>query len=452
MSGPCSWMLRRSRNITMLCVCGWGSLRTCSLKQKMCSMNLNAKLCGSKLLKLVEAPEGSVDRRIVHRREMTHSFVNASDVIGRDDDKENIIQHFLMHPGDSRTVSVIPIMGIGGLGKTTLAKLVFNDERVNEHFEVKGWVCVSDDFDVKQLMFKIVKSASHENIRSPDPMKSDLDPDHLQTRLRTSFNGRRFLLVLDDVWEEERSKWIELSDLLKGGASGSKILVTTRSSSVASMMGTAPTYMLAGLPHKDCLSLFVKWAFKEGQEKQYPDLVKIGNEIVKKCGGVPLAVRTLGSLLFSKTEQCDWIFVRDSETWKLEQGEDGILSALMLSYNQMPSYLKQCFVACSIFPKDYEFDNIELINFWMAHNLLQSPNENQDLEDIGMQYIIELCSRSFFQDFEDYGHFYIFKLHDLAHDLAVYVSNGECSTVQSHSSKDVKFEFRKSSSFIISCK
>ncbi|KAJ7976786.1 NBS-LRR disease resistance protein [Quillaja saponaria] len=203
---------------------------------------------------------------------MTHAFVNTSDVIGRDVDKEKIIEHLLMHPGDGEhytsIVSVIPIVGIGGVGKTTVAKLVFNDKRVDKHFQLRIWVCVSEDFDVKQLMIKIIK----------------------------------FLIVLDDEWNEDLAKWIELRDLLRSGAEGSKILVTTRSNSIASMMGTAPSYTLGGLLQNECLSLFLKWAFKEGQERQYPNLVEIANDIVKRCGGVPLAVKLKGKCITSQNQ------------------------------------------------------------------------------------------------------------------------------------------------------
>uniref|UniRef100_A0A2N9E9R2 Rx N-terminal domain-containing protein n=1 Tax=Fagus sylvatica TaxID=28930 RepID=A0A2N9E9R2_FAGSY len=360
--------------------------------------------------------ERSENRHVVRGREMSYSFVHASDVIGRDQDKENIIQ-LLLHPAadGGQNVSVISVVGIGGLGKTALAKLVFNDATVVDHFELKCWVCVSDEFVLKQLLVKIVESISGEN-------RNDLGEEQLQIRLRDSLSGKKFLLVLDDVWNEDREKWIELRNLLIGGANGSKILVTTRSPKVASMMGTMSPYNLEGLPHKQCLSLFVKWAFDEGQESRHPNLVEIGDEIVKKCKGVPLAVKSLGSLLYSKLEECDWLFVKDNDMWKLNKKEGDILSALQLSYNQMPSSLKQCFAYFSLYPKDYHYISVELVQIWMAHDLLQSRNENQESKDIGNQYIDELYSRSFLEDYRDYGYYGEFKIHDLAHDLALLVA------------------------------
>uniref|UniRef100_A0A2N9HLQ2 Rx N-terminal domain-containing protein n=1 Tax=Fagus sylvatica TaxID=28930 RepID=A0A2N9HLQ2_FAGSY len=260
--------------------------------------------------------ERSENRHVVRGREMSYSFVPASDVIGRDQDKENILQ-LLMHPAGDQNVSVISVVGIGGLGKTALAKLVFNVATVVNHFELKCWVCVSNEFVLKQLLIKIVKSITGENC-------NDLDEEQLQMRLRNNLDGRKFLLVLDDVWNEDREKWIELRNLLMGGANGSKILVTTRSPRIASMMGTVSPYDLKGLPHKECMSLFVKCAFDEGQVSRHANLVEIGDEIVKKCKGVPLGVKSLGSLLYSKLEEPDWLFVKDNDLWKMnkKEGED----------------------------------------------------------------------------------------------------------------------------------
>ncbi|CAJ2672399.1 unnamed protein product [Trifolium pratense] len=220
----------------------------------------------------------------MQRREYTYSHVEASKVIGRENDKEAIIK-LLMESnlqGDSgKSLCVIPIVGIGGLGKTTLAKLVFNDKRIDEVFQLK-----------------------------------------LQIRLRHKLSGQKFILVLDDIWNDDRTKWIELSDLINVGAVESKIIVTTSSNSIASMMGTVPSYVLKGLSPENCLSLFVKWAFKNGEEEKYSNLVEIGKEIVRKCAGVSLAVKTLGSSLFSKYDLNMWIFIRNNEIWKLEQKKE----------------------------------------------------------------------------------------------------------------------------------
>ncbi|XP_052482533.1 disease resistance protein RGA2-like [Gossypium raimondii] len=232
------------------------------------------------------------DNRHVFRRE-TISFVHSSDVIGRDEDKENIIS-MLMKPSGDQNVPVIPIVGLGGLGKTTLAQLAFNDDRVTSLFPLKIWICVSDEFDLSRLLKLIIQSV-HKGERCDD---STLDA--LQARLRSLLNDKKFLLVRDDVWNENKAKWVELRNLLRStdGFSPSKIIVTTRSLNVAPMMSSIPPYILKGLPLEDCLTLFTKWAFNDGDERHYPNLIRIGEEIVKKCKGVPLAVRTLGSLLF----------------------------------------------------------------------------------------------------------------------------------------------------------
>jgi hypothetical protein len=218
--------------------------------------------------------------------------------------------------------------------------------------------------------------------------------------------------------------------------------VTTRTNKVASIMSTVSSYTLEGLSEKDSLSLFIKYAFNEGEDKQYPNLLEIGKEIVKKCKGVPLAIRTLGSLLFSKVNEREWKFVRDNEIWRLEQKEGDILPALQLSYDPMPSHLKQCFSFCSLFPKNYLFDSGKLIAFWMAHGLLNKKPNTQDgeLEDVGDMYFKELWSRSFFQDVEKdfWNNGYQFKMHDLVHDLALKVAEEVCSADDFHTQNNAK--------------
>ncbi|KAL5566875.1 hypothetical protein UlMin_030039 [Ulmus minor] len=243
------------------------------------------------------------EKKIKHgRREPTYSYVR---VIGRENEKQKIVE-LVMQSNDERNVDVIPICGIGGLGKTTLAKMVYDDGRVKDHFDLKMWVHASKDFNVPQLIKEIFDSATGK-------VNENLTLEMLQTELRGTLSGKKFLLILDDVWNEIPDKWFELKNMLMDGSKASKIIVTTRGNNIASLVGTVPTFNLTGLSQQDSLSLFLKWAFKEGQNKQHEKLVEICGEIVERCKGVQLAVRTLGSLLHSKVDEQEWIDVRDNE-------------------------------------------------------------------------------------------------------------------------------------------
>ncbi|KAL9381482.1 hypothetical protein Peur_027139 [Populus x canadensis] len=357
--------------------------------------------------------------------EMNRSFESFSGLIGRDKDRERII-NLLIAPikvGDAHPL-VLPIVGMGGLGKTSLAKSVCDAENVKSHFDLKMRVCVSDDFSLKQVIQKIIKSAT------TGERCADLDGGELEKKLEEILNGRKYLLLLDDVWNEDAQKWLLLKPLLSKGADGSKLIVTTRSQRVADIMGTVAAYNLSLLGQEDCLSLFYKCAFKEGQIELYPNLVGIGKEIVGKCKQVPLAVINMGTQLYGRTDEKEWESVRDSEKWE-EEG-DGILPALKISYQRLPTHLKRCFLYCSFFPKDYEFVDLLLVQFWMAHGLIhQSSNPNENLEDVGLRYVRELFSRCFFQDYKDRMGGAVFKMHDLMHDLASSVAQNEFSIISS---------------------
>ncbi|XXG50768.1 hypothetical protein AAC387_Pa02g4703 [Persea americana] len=197
---------------------------------------------------------------------------------------------------------------MGGLGKTTLAQLAYNDPRVERHFELRMWVCVSDDFNLKRVTKAIIEAATGSTCE-------ELDMDLLQRRLQEKLGCKKFLLVLDDMWNEDPLEWERLKGYLRG-AQGSKIIVTTRSEKVALIMGTLPLQQLARLSEDDCWSLFKKRAFAPEDEDRHPNLITLGKEIVKKCGGLPLAAKTLGSLMRFKREETEWIFLKQSEADK----------------------------------------------------------------------------------------------------------------------------------------
>ena len=205
--------------------------------------------------------------------------------------------------------------------------------------------------------------------------------------------------MLDDVWNEEKKKWEEdLKSLLSsvGGGDGSAILVTARSQQVASIMGTLESHNLACLSDDDSWELFSKKAFNKGVQQQ-AELVTAGKLIVKKCKGLPLALKTMGDMMSSKQQVKEWETIARSNIGDNDRGEDDILPVLKLSYRHLPPEMKQCFAFCSVFPKDHEMDKEVLIQVWMANGFIQE-DETMGLEQKGEYVFRNLVWRSFLQD------------------------------------------------------
>ncbi|GAU49910.1 hypothetical protein TSUD_238840 [Trifolium subterraneum] len=355
--------------------------------------------------------------RVIEWRETT-SIITQNQVYGRDVDKDKMVELLVGNDSGFEDLSVYPIVGLGGLGKTTLAQLIFNHERVVKHFELRMWVCVSEDFSLKRMTKAILESASGHAYE-------DLDLDLLQRKLVDFIQRKKYFLVLDDVWDDKQENWQRLRSLLACGGKGSSILVTTRLAKVAEIMGTMPPHNISELSDEDCWKLFKQRAFAPNEEEQ-AELVVIGKEILKKCGGVPLAAIALGSLLRFKREEKEWLFVKESKLWKL-QDEDYVMPALKLSYLNLPVKLRQCFAFCALFPKDESISKQHVIELWIANGFISS-NEMLDEEDIGNEVWNELYWRSFFQDIkmDRIDNFTSFKMHDLVHDLAQSISEDVC--------------------------
>ncbi|EEF35612.1 putative disease resistance protein RGA4 [Ricinus communis] len=341
-------------------------------------------------------------------REQTHSSPPEV-IVGREEDKQAIIE-LLMASNYEENVVVIPIVGIGGLGKTTLAQLVYNDERVKTHFKSSSWVCVSDDFDVKIIVQKILESVTGDRCFS-------FEMDTLKNRLHETINGKRFLLVLDDIWCDNFETWCRLRDLLVGGARGSRIIITTRIKKVAEIVSTNQPYELEGLSDMDSWSLFKLMAFKQGKVPS-PSFDAIGREIVGKYVGVPLAIRAIGRLLYFKNAS-EWLSFKNKELSNVDLKENDILSTLKLSYDHLPPRLRHCFAYCRIFPKGSKINVKKLVYLWMAQGYIKSSDPSQCLEDVGFEYFNDLLWRSFFQEVEKdhFGNINICRIHDLMHDL-----------------------------------
>lgn len=345
----------------------------------------------------------------------TTSVVDEYGFYGREGDKSTLIDLLISDAANANELEVIPIVGMGGIGKTTIAQHVYNDSRVQEWFDLKAWIYVSEEFNV----FKITKDI-FEEITSKSSDANSLNK--LQLELKTRLRGKKFLLVLDDVWNDKYGDWDILLRPLKAGLRGSRIVVTTRNQNVASIMGTLPTHDLKELSNDDCWLLFAKHAFTDGNFSSYSSLEAIGREIVRKCKGLPLAAKALAGLLRAKGNLKEWEKVLKSSLWNLSN--DNILPALRLSYHYLPSHLKGCFAYCAIFPKDYQIPKEKLICLWMAEGFLDQPKGNKEAIELGEEYFQELMSRSFFQQSRRIPRRFV--MHDLINDLAKFVSGKFC--------------------------
>ncbi|KAL5719148.1 hypothetical protein ACHQM5_011969 [Ranunculus cassubicifolius] len=365
----------------------------------------------------------------------TSSILTEPMVCGRDGEKENLIEILLANAKSTNNLCICPLVGIGGLGKTTLAQLVYNDKRIVNQFDTRIWVCVSEDFGIKRITKMLIDHLSGKACAL-------VDLDSMQNHVIKLLNGKKYLLVLDDVWEDDRNKWNKIVNLLSCGGNGSSVVVTTRLQTVVDVLSSLPCVKnpainLQFLLKPDCWSIFEHYALGTGDEENQ-DLIDIGKDIVRKCGGVPLAVKAIGSLLRFKMEGF-WRLVRDSEIWDLEEhGEATILPALRLTYANLPPLLRQCFAYCSLYPKNHSIDKEELIHEWMANGFIHS-SKGVEVEDIGNEVFNGLLQRSFFQDVDEsrcLGRV-LCKMHDLVHDLACSVMKNECSRMKSSEIKDV---------------
>ncbi|KAL2941307.1 Disease resistance protein RGA2 [Bienertia sinuspersici] len=322
----------------------------------------------------------------IMRPEETYSYVNVEEIVGRDDDKKAVIEKLL--ESKNQGVHFLSVVGVGGQGKTALAQLVFNDDKLTQEFgDSRYWVCVSDqdqqEFDVKVILSKILESIFGRAPSYASTMET------VQKVFQQSIR-KKYLLVLDDVWNEDRGKWVELENFLKIGQEGTRVLVTTRSDMTGTIIGEGLTYELQGLSSEKSWHLFEMAAFNNGHNQQAinkNEMVEIGKKIVAKCNNNPLAIKVLGSLLFGQ-DICKW--------------------------------------------RSFEENGLAEI-----HNGYIEPLDGcQSIEDAAEKHFSILLQRCFFQNVikDGYNNVLTFKIHDLMHDVAQEVGGTEIQ-IWSHDMK-----------------
>ncbi|XP_057522251.1 putative disease resistance RPP13-like protein 1 [Amaranthus tricolor] len=351
----------------------------------------------------------------------TSYMLDDTHVVGREHEKEEVLNKLLYEESERHKISVVAIVGMGGLGKTTLAKMVYNDDKLGL-FNLKAWVHVSDQFDVSKVTKSILECITL------GAYSGSLELSVLQYELSKMLKDNRFLLVLDDVWNEKYEDWDCLRVPFSLGARGSKVIVTTRNDGVATTMRTTNVIRLKPLSEEDGWLLFSKHALgvESSSSNLHSEFHDVGRKIVQKCSGLPLAIKTLGGLLWSKQDIKEWKVILESSVWDCHDGKSSIVPALRLSYYHLPSHLKQCFSYCALFPKGHRFDRKGLVLLWMAENFVQSIQRSRRIEDIGEDYVNQLISYSFFEKTDTNE----LLMHDLIHDLAQEISGDFLSRLE----------------------
>ncbi|XP_058114514.1 putative disease resistance protein At1g50180 isoform X1 [Magnolia sinica] len=343
---------------------------------------------------------------------LTSPLSQETDFVGFEKELEMLVAQ--LTEGELRRC-VVSVVGMGGLGKTTLTKKLYNANTVKKHFHTHAWISVSQEYSARDLLRVFVRRWRVVS----DKAAEKLNIAELRDKISEYLNDKRYLVVLDDIWKREA--WDALKDAFPDANNGSRVMLTTRIKDVASYADRrSQPHELRFLTNEESWDLFRKKTFA-GQDGGWPPdyLEKLGREIVEKCHGLPLAIAVIGGLLSGK-EPREWDNVRKSISWQFVEGEVQISSILSLSYKDLPYYLKPCFLYLGNFPEDYEFHANELIGLWAAEGFLKERGE-LTLEEVGEDYLMQLVQRSMVQLTRRNSSRGIksCRIHDLLRDLSI---------------------------------
>uniref|UniRef100_A0A0D3GRQ2 Uncharacterized protein n=1 Tax=Oryza barthii TaxID=65489 RepID=A0A0D3GRQ2_9ORYZ len=369
----------------------------------------------------------------LHKIDMSKWTQQAIEVSPHPENEKSNKNVFVIH----MTV-LLHTFGISGVGKSALAKFIFDDANVQEHFgDISAWVYMTDRTDQLVTIEQIIYSFNPK-----DNISYMTSLDRAYSQLQDIIEGKRFLLVLDDVWNEICVLWNGLRSVLSKGAPGSVILVTTQLYSVANFVGTAGPVILDPLQSEDSWTFLRRYAFVEPcRSLSTEGLEEIGRKISHRLPGLPLSIKVTGATLRSQLEEADWREILNSWWWNVSDDNFAIrvISSLGSCYSALPGYLRQCFVYCSIFPRNYVFEKDNLVQMWIANGFIELDSSSgvKRLEDVGGEWFDELVNRAFLQPSARKTEYI---MHDLVWDFASALSCDEYHGIDNKSvSQDVRY-------------
>lgn len=354
---------------------------------------------------------GSIYER---QRSFRRSYPDEEDDVISLDHSIMILKTRLLEEKDDQ-FRVVPIVGMGGLGKTTLVKKVYNDNDVKKHFDCCAWVFISQQYELRDVLSEILiqigfsqpqctRNDSEDMLEERTRRRgilNTLEEDDLIDSIKDELKDRQYLVVLDDVWRTE--DWDYVRRVFPRGRRGSKIVFTTRSKQVASYANShddaiePPFLTLEGSWELLQRKAFPRDVFGERYSCE-PEYERIGKEMVNKCGGLPLAIVVLGGLLSTKRSYEEWQNVKRDVNSYLNRYNNGVEDMLVLSYHDLPYYLKPCFLYLGNFPEDLEIPREKLIQLWIAEGLITDPmTRRRTIEEIAELYLGELIDRCMIQ-------------------------------------------------------